>query len=482
MELIYILLIPVVVAALSLFPTKGRDFAPLTTITGTAAVFIASLHTALKASAGSDVVAVEGWLACDAFGGLLLLLVSFVGLTAAIFSWGYTGRIAGPNATVRVCRYYRRYNLFLVSMLAVPVLSHISMVWIAVELTTLLSVFLVSFPNTPEAIEAAWKYSVLTCMGAALALFGILILYWGMTISGGGPFTWSGLLAAAPKMPPALLQTGFLFILIGFGTKAGLVPLHTWLPDAHSQAPSPVCALLSGVETSTALYAIMRLIPAVQAITDGHSGRWVLIFGLVSAGFAAFLLIQVKEYKRLFAFSTIEHMGIILVAVGMGGAGAYFGATYQILSHTMAKSFCFFAAGAALRVAGARDINSVKGLIRESPLVGASLLLGALAISGAPPFAVFLSELTILKAGVSSGQYVATGLLALFVVIAFCGIMFHISRMVFGKPMPHSESRPLPTSYATSLSLAAIPVCLFGLYIPGPLLELLRLAANALGR
>src|SRR5208283_904319 len=249
----------------------------------------------------------------------------------------------------------------------------------------------------------------------------------------------SGLVAASSKMPPALLQTGFLFGLIGFGTKAGLVPLHTWLPDAHSQAPSPICALLSGVETSTALYAIMRLVPAVQAIPGGLSEKWILIFGLVSAGFAAFLLIQVKEYKRLFAFSTIEHVGIILVAVGLGGAGAYFGATYQMLSHTIAKSFCFFAAGAALRVTGTRDINSVKGLIRESPLVGASLLLGALAISGAPPFAVFLSELAILRAGVSSGQYFATGLLAVFVVIAFCGIMFHISRMVFGKPMARSE-------------------------------------------
>ncbi len=482
MELIYILLVPVVAAALSWIPTKVRSLAPLTTILGTVVVFIASLHAALKTSAGHNVVAIKGWIACDALGGLLLLLVSFVGLTAAVFSWGYIGKTVGSNGAERARRYYWRYNLFLVSMLAVPVLSHVTLVWIAVELTTLLSVFLVSFPNTPEAVEAAWKYAVLTCMGAALALFGILILYWGMTLSGGGPLTWSGLVAAAPKMPPAMLQTGFLFILIGFGTKAGLVPLHTWLPDAHSQAPSPVCALLSGVETSTALYAILRVTPAVQAISGGTPEKWILIFGLVSTGFAAFLLIQVKEYKRLFAFSTIKHMGIILVAVGLGGAAADFGAIYQMVTHTVAKSFCFFAAGAALRIAGARDINSVQGLIRESPLVGVSLLLGALAISGAPPFAVFLSELTILKAGVSTGQYLITGMLALFVVIAFCGIMFHVSRMVFGKPMPRPGWPALPKSYAACLSLAAIPVCLFGLYIPGPLLELLRQAANALGR
>ncbi len=399
MELIYILLVPVVVAVLSRIPTKSRSFAPLTTILGTVVVFIASLHTALKTSAGNNVVAIKGWIACDAFGALLLLLVSFVGLTAAIFSWGYVAKIVELDGPVRSRRYYWRYNLFLVSMLAVPVLSDVTLVWIAVELTTLMSVLLVSFPNTPEAIEAAWKYAVLTCMGAALALFGVLILYWGMTLAGGGPLTWSGLVAAAPKMPPAMLLTGFLFILIGFGTKAGLVPLHAWIPDVYGHAPSSICALLSGVESSTALYAIMRVTPALQAISGGTPEKWILIFGLVSAGFAAFLLIQVKEYKRLFAFSTIEHMGIILVAVGLGGAAADFGATYQMLTHTVAKSFCFFAAGAALRIAGTRDINSVRGLIRESPLVGVSLLVGALAISGAPPFAVFLSELTILESG-----------------------------------------------------------------------------------
>jgi hydrogenase-4 component F len=481
MELILILAIPFLVAGLSLIPIKGRWFPASATVFGAVAIFAASVHTALKTSHGTNVVAIEDWLSCDAFSALLLLLVSFVGLTAAIFSWGYIGKVVDPNHAERARRYYGRFNLFLLSLLAVPVLSQIALVWIAVELTTLLSVFLVSFPNTSEALEAAWKFAVLTCMGAGLALFGVLILYWGMSVSGGGPFTWLGLTAAAPKMPPALLQTGFLFILVGFGTKAGLAPLHAWLPDAYSHAPSPVCALLSGVETSTALYAIMRMVPAVNGILAGPSATWLLIFGLVSVGFAALLLIQVKEYKRLFAFSTIEHMGIILVAVGFGGSGAYFGATYQMLAHAATKSFCFFAAGAALRVVGARDIVSAQGLIRKSPLTGASLLLGALAISGAPPFAVFLSELAILRGGISSGQYAAVGLLALFIVIAFCAIMFHISRMVFGRPI-NSEVSALPTSYVTSLCLAVIPVCLFGLYIPGPLLDLLRLAATSLGR
>ncbi len=482
MELIFILVIPVCAAGLTLIPIKGRGFPALMTILGTAAVFVVSVHTALRAATGTDVVAIDGWLSCDAFGALLLLLVSSIGLIAAIFSWGYIRKVLDPNRPERVRRYCRRYNLFLVPMLAVPILSQITLVWIAVELTTLLSVFLVSFPNTSEAIEAAWKYAVLTCMGAALALFGILILYWGMTLSGDGAFTWSGLVAAAPKMPPVLLQTGFLFILIGFGTKAGLVPLHAWFPHVYSNAPSPVCALLSGVETSTALYAIMKVMSAVQEVPGGPFGRWCVILGLVSVGFAALLLMQVKDYKQLFAFSTIEHMGIILVAVGLGGYAAHFGATYQMLTHSVTKSFCFFAAGATLGIAGSGDIGAVHGLIRRSPFVGISLLLGALAISGAPPFAVFLSEFAILRAGISSGQYVVVGLLALFVVMAFCAIMFHVSGMVFGGAEGRAKESVVPVSYATSLALAAIPVCLFGLYMPRPLLDLLHLAATTLGR
>lgn len=481
MELIFILVIPVLAAGLSRI-IKVRGLAQLVTVLGALAVFVMSVHTALKASTGTDVVAIEGWLSCDALGALLLLLVAFVGLSGAIFSLGYTRKIVAPERPERVRRYYGRYNLFLVPMLAVPILSHITLVWIAVELTTLLSVFLVSFPNTSAAIEAAWKYAVLTCMGAALALFGILILYWGASLSGGGPFTWSALLEAAPKMPPVVLQTGFLFILVGFGAKAGLVPLHAWLPHVHSQAPSPVCALLSGVETSTALYVIIKVMSSAQGAPGGSFGRWCVVFGLVSVGFAAFLLVQVKNYKQLFAFSTIEHMGIILLAVGLGGYAAHFAAVYQMLTHSVTKAFCFFAAGAALNVSGSGDIAAVHGLIRRSRFVGISLLLGGLAIAGAPPFAVFLSELAILRAGISTGQYLAVGLLALFVVIAFCAIMFHISGMVFGKPTEHSKKPALPVSYTTALALAAIPVCLFGLYIPRPLHDLLHLAATVLGR
>jgi hydrogenase-4 component F len=481
MELIYILVIPAVSAGLSLIPAR-RKFAPAMTTLGSLAIFILSLRTAFRAARGVEEVALMNWISCDSLGALVLLLVAFVGFTAAIFSWGYMEKSVAPANERKLQRYYARYNLFLLSMLAVPILSQVALVWIAVELTTLLSVFLVSFENTTEALEAAWKYVVLTCMGAAFALLGILILYWGMSVSAPGPFTWAGLAMASAQISPVLLKTAFLFILIGFGTKAGLVPLHTWLPDAHSQAPSPVCALLSGIETTTVLYTILRLLPILQAAPSIHVETWFMVFGLLSVGTAAFLLIQVKDYKRLFAFSTVEHMGIILVAAGLGSSAAQYGAMFQMVSHALSKSFCFFAAGSTLLTVGTRDITAVRGLIRTSPVTAVALMMGGLAIAGAPPFTVFLSEFYILKAGLASGHYVIIGLLALFILIAFCGVLFPINRMVFGKPTEPAGRTSVATTSIVTLVLAAIPVILFGLYLPGPLHELLRLAAASLGR
>jgi hydrogenase-4 component F len=493
MELLYILIIAALAAVLSLLPL-GKRFAPVVTVLGSLAVFLLSLRTALATAAGGELVAVQDWLSCNSFSALILLLVSFIGLAAAIFSWGYIATTVAATDNRKIRRYYSRFNLFLLSMLAVPIFSQLALVWIAVELTTLLSVFLVSFESTPEALEAAWKYVILTGMGAALALFGILLLYWALSLSGPVAFTWTGLMAASAKMPPVLLKTAFLFILIGFGTKVGLAPLHTWLPDAHSQAPSPICALLSGIETTTVLYCIIRLLPIFPANLVSFASRWFIILGLISAGVAAFLLIQAKDYKRLFAFSTVEHMGIILVAAGLGGISAHLGAVLQIVAHSVTKSLCFFAAGSTLLATGTRNILAVRGLIRISPLAGIFLMIGGLAIAGAPPFAVFLSEFSILKAGIVNGQYLVMGLLASFIVIAFFGVMSKINRMVFGSPdiilideqslygrstIPSRNILPLTSVMA--LTVIVIPVILFGVYLPGQLYQLLHQAAASLG-
>ncbi|MGA8691196.1 MAG: proton-conducting transporter membrane subunit [Methyloceanibacter sp.] len=478
MELAAILAVPALASGLSLSPL-GRRFAALITLVAAAIVLGLAASVAIGVMRSGRLDALDQWLTCDALGALILLLVAFVGFTAAIFSWGYIGGRAEQQAKIQ--RYYCLYNLFLLSMLAVPLLANVALMWIAVELTTLLSAFLVGFEDTAEALEAAWKYVVLTTLGAVLALLGFLILYWGSRVAGLEPFTWVGLAEAAPHMPPALLWPAFLLILVGFGTKVGLVPMHTWLPDAHSQAPASICALLSGVETTTALYVILRLFPVVGSAPGLDARPWFIGFGLVSVGIATLLLIYVRDFKRMFAFSTVEHMGIILVAAGLGGAEAHIGAAYQITGHAIAKSFCFFAAGMTVMAAGTQEIAAVRGLIRSSPLSALALVAGGFAIAGAPPFAIFVSELVILKAGLTSGQYLAIALLAFFVVVAFCAVMFHVNRMAFGVPERDTPVKAAPLSCKVALALAAIPLIAIGLYVPGPLQELLNAAASAMG-
>ena len=495
MSAIVILLLPLIATVLVCIPL-GKRWVPGVTVVFSLANLILIGRLAWQVAAGSPPAelldpAWSKWIAVDGLSALILLLIGLIGTTAAIYSVGYMAH--GHLKPGKLRLYYANYNLFVFSMLAIPLLAEPTLVWIVVELTTLCSALLVSFENTHEALEAAWKYVVLSLMGAGVALLGFLVLFAAMQAGGGGIYTWAGLVSAAPKMPTILLQTAFLLILIGLGTKVGLVPMHTWLPDAHSQAPSPVCALLSGVETTSILYVILRLFPVMQAVPGAGAERWALVLGLISVGTAAFLLLQVHDYKRMFAFSTVEHMGIILAAIGLGASAADYGAMQQIVNHSVTKSFCFFAAGAVLLTVGTRDIAAVRGLIRRSPVAGSALVFGGLAIAGAPPLAVFLSEFAILKAGLTQGQYVATALLAVFIVVAFFGVMLHINRMVFGassdasveenhSPPGTTETFRLPFSCRLALILSAVPVVVLGVYVPQPLHDLLTKAAAALAR
>ena len=495
MTISLILLLPLVATGLVCIPFR-RHWAAGVTLASSLIVLVLAARLAWRISAGSGVatafrVGMLKWIAVDGLGALILLLIALVGTTAALFSVGYMAHESLPPAKLRL--YYANYNLFIFSMLAIPVMAEPTLVWIVVELTTLCSALLVSFENTHAALEAAWKYVILSLMGAGMALFGFLVLFAAMQAAGGGTYTWSGLVAAAPRMPPALLQTAFVLILIGLGTKAGLVPMHTWLPDAHSQAPSPVCALLSGVETTAILYVILRLFPIMRAVPHAHAETWALVLGLISVGTAAFLLLQVRDYKRLFAFSTVEHMGIILTAIGLGTSLATYGAMQQIVSHAVTKSFCFFAAGAALLAMETREIAAVRNLVRTSPAVGVALIFGGLAIAGAPPLAVFLSEFTILNAGLTQGHYLASCLLVFFIAVAFFGVLLHLNRMVFcpltnGAPLnapsngKHERNFRLPFSCRLAMILAAVPVLALGFYMPKPLNDLLNLAASELAK
>lgn len=499
MSVIAIVALPFLAALLASLPL-GRRWPAAVTVASCIADLILVANLSFRVASGLPPDPAFGagwshWIAVDGLSALIELLVAAVATTAAIYSVGYMGHDHLPSRRLRL--YYANYNLFVFSMLAIPVLAEPTAVWIVVELTTLCSALLVSFENTREALEAAWKYVVLSLMGAGAALLGFLALFAAMQAGGGGTYTWTGLIEAAPRMPPVLLQTSFVLILIGLGTKVGLVPMHTWLPDAHSQAPTPVCALLSGVETTTILYVILRLLPIMEPVPGAHAKTWALVLGLLSVGVAAFLLLQVHDYKRLFAFSTVEQMGVILTAVGLGASAADYGAMQQIVNHSVTKSFCFFAAGATLMSVRTREIARVRELIRSTPAAGVALTLGGLAIAGAPPLALFLSEFAILKAGIAEGRYLVTGLLAVLIVIAFFGVMVHVNRMVFGaraaaangdeEPLPNEAQPPspapsLPASCGIALVVTAVPMLVLGVYVPEPLHRLLTMAAAALAR
>lgn len=446
---------------------------------------VLALLVAAGVLAHGRVFAVGGWFEADGLSALVLGAVSFVTLLAGIYAGGYMRRTC--HQPERLWWFYCNFNLFAFALLAAPAMADPNLSWVGVELVTLFGILLVGFEGTTGALEAAWKFAVLTVVGAPIALFGFFVLFWAFHgVPGAGAHeTWDSLRAAAPLMQPRLLTLAFVMVLVGFGAKTGLVPMHTWLPDAHSQAPTPVCAMLSAVKTTVPLYVILRMLAIVFGSPAAHLGAWMVGLGLFSVGVAAFLLLQVRDYKRLFAYSTVEHMGIILVAAGFATPAAEFGAAWQLLNHAITKSLCFYVAGAILLGLGTREIKAVRGLWRSAPFTGVALLLCTLAIAGAPPFPIFLSELKILEAGIHAGQHAAVALLATFIVIAFAAILGHANTMLFGKPETPAAAltipRALPLTCKWVVVAALVPVLVLGLYIPGPLRDLLQLAAQQLG-
>jgi hydrogenase-4 component F len=479
MALNAIVAIPLLAALLCwIYPLRRAAW--VITLISTWTVLPLSVFVAAQVLSGGRVIGVPRWIEADALSALVLALVSLVCALAAVFAGGYMRRTEHDSSGL--WWYYCNYNLFAFALLLAPAVTEPNLVWVGVELITLFAVLLVGFEKTTNALEAAWKYAVLTMMGAPTSLLGFFVLFWAYRSAGGGtPETWDGLRALAPSMNPNLLKLSFLLVFVGFGAKSGLAPMHTWLPDAHSQAPSPVCAVLSGVKTTVPLYAILRLLSIILASPAARVGNWMIVLGLVSVGIAAFLLLQVRDYKRMFAYSTVEHMGIILTAAGLATRASDFGAVSQMLNHAITKSLCFYVAGVVLLTLSTREIKSIRGLFRASPFAGSALLLCALAIAGAPPFPIFLSEFSILSAGVRAGQHAAVAILASFIVIAFIAILWHVNRMLFGRPATPYLVEPLPASCRIAVVAAALPVILLGVYVPVPVHDLLQLAARQLG-
>lgn len=385
-------------------------------------------------------VRMGGYLLLDAFGTWVTLCVALVYVLSSIYAVGYM-RILGESQ--RLPRFYALFAGFALTTLVAPLMNNVGVYWIAVELTTLVSTFLVGFERAPESIEAAWKYIVVVSAGISLALLGTVLLYWAGTAVLGPSYnmTWSALLSAAPHMNAALVTLAFLLILIGYGTKVGLAPMHTWLPDAHSEAPAPVSALLSGGLLNTAMVGIVRTLNVADRTGGGAlPHRLLLVLGVLSLAVGTFFIVRQQGVKRLMAYSSVEHMGVIAMGFGFGGPLGIAGALYHMLNHSLCKSAMFFGAGVAMRSYGTKDMRGIGRFGLNFPWMGALWLAGAMAVTGAPPFGLFLSEFTILRAGVSVHNIWASALMLLLLVVVFAGFLNHYRRMYYidvpAKPGP----------------------------------------------
>lgn len=376
----------------------------------------------------------------DAFNVYLVALTAFVGFTTAIFSRPYMRHeIECERVTPRRLRlYHSMYQGFLFAMLLALSANNLGILWVAMEAATLTTVLLVSLYRTPESIEAAWKYFVLCGVGIAQALFGTVLVYFAaeQKLGAGRDDTllWTVLHASASSLDPTVLTLAFVFLLVGYGTKVGLVPLHNWLPDAHSEGPTPMSAVLSGLLLNVALYALVRLKMLVDAsLQTNLAGYLMMGFGLVSFMVAGLFLHRQHDIKRMYSYSSIEHMGLMTYAFGLGGPLATFGALLHMTVHSLTKSAIFVTVGHASQLAGTQRIDRIRGLIRTQPAIGWGLLIGTIAIAGFPPFGVFTSEFLLLIATMKTSPWFAVPLLVGFGV-AFAGLFRHVQPMVYGDP------------------------------------------------
>jgi len=403
------------------------------------ATFMTSLPLAIDVFSHGAMMTPGKLFYIDAFNVYLILVNALVGVTTAIFSRPYMayelkiGRV--DDGRMRL--YHAMFQGFLLTMLIALSTNNLGILWVAVEGATLATVLLVSLYRTPESIEAGWKYFILCGVGIAQALFGTVLIYFAAEkVFPGEESTllWSVLKEHSSQLEPTVLMLAFVFLLVGYGTKIGLVPLHNWLPDAHSEGPTPMSAILSGLLLNIALYAVVRYKMLIEPALNNHLPSYMMMgFGMLSFTVAGILLHRQRDIKRMFSYSSIEHMGLMTFAFGIGGPLATFGALLHMIVHSLTKSAIFITVGHAAHIAGTQKITEIRGLIRTQPAVGWTLLIGTVAIAGFPPFGVFTSEFLLFTATIKSMPLLVFPLL-IGLAVAFAGLFRHIQPMVFGEP------------------------------------------------
>ncbi|HEY7547784.1 MAG TPA: hydrogenase 4 subunit F [Blastocatellia bacterium] len=478
MILIALLMIPLVAAALIAL-ARHRSLMELLHVVAAIGALIAGLTAALRVWRGAGEIAALGHLLrVDALSALMIAIITVLGAIAAIYAPGYI-RAEHPDKT-RI--FFSLFHVFIFTMLLAVTTDNLGVMWVAIEGTTLATVFLVNLTDTRTSLEAAYKYLILSSVGLALAFIGTVLMYYaGAARAGEIAVNWTSLRDAASTLNPQVVRLAFAFILVGYGTKAGLAPMHTWLPDAHSEAPAPISALMSGVLLNVGLYALMRFKTIVDiAVGKDFSSRWLMGIGLLSLAVAAALLLTQRNYKRMLAYSSVEHIGIICLGLGFGGYWGVFGALLHVINHALSKSLLFMLSGSILLKYQTTDIRRVRGLLRASPLTGGAFLAGTLSLVGLPPFGPFISEFIIFRAGFESKIWVAAIGIALLVVV-FAGMMASVNQMLYGEPPEKIERgdairwslAPLAVNFAALIAL--------GLTLPDPFVNALKKAMEAMG-
>ncbi len=408
------------------------------------------------------------YLLIDDLNVVFVALNAFVGFTTSVFSASYIGHeLETGRLTPRNLRFYHAMCQFLAfAMNLALTANNIGLMWAALEIATLTTVAMVGLYQTREAIEAAWKYFILASVAIALALFGTILIFMAARPAlGEGGMIWTLLLRRAGDFDPALLDLAFVFLMLGYGAKVGLVPLHAWLPDAHAEGPTPISAVLSGLLLNVALYIVLRFKLVIDA--NGHAfapGPLLATLGLASLLFAAFMLYRRRDVKRLFAFSSIEHMGLIVFAFGIGGPLANFAGLLHMTMHSLTKSAIFFTVGHIAQAKGSQSIADIRGLTVSQPWLGWTLLAGVFAIAGLPPMGVFTSEFLVVSSTFARAPVLAL-ILVFGLLVAFGALLMHAQNMAFGDPGgPEIRSGASPAPIVAHLAL----VLLAGIYPPPP--------------
>lgn len=487
MLLTSILCVPFVVGLLCLFAAPRR-LVELLNIVGFVAtlLFGVKLFQTVLANNGAAVTEWGEFLRADALSAWMVLLVAVVSLATSLYAVRHFRRdLVDAALTERRFReFYVLTPLFATGMFLVVLANNLGVMWIAVEATALASVLLVALYNRKTSLEAAWKYVMLGGLGLVLALFGTIFTYAAAIGKTGGEtlpsFNWSRLLAMAPQLDHHLMTLAFVLVLVGYGTKAGLAPMHTWLPDAHSEAPSPTSAMLSGVSLKIAVYALLRFhILTTACLDSGFSSRLLLGFGLFSMLLAGpFILVQ-KNLKRMLAYSSLEHVGLICVAVGMNAPLAVFGALLHMGYHALTKPVLFFAAGNIHQQYHTLDFRRVgPGLVRTMPLTALLLGLAALAVSGLPPFGLFVSELTVIAGGFTSHHTWVSVVILTSLIVVFCGVLNKLAGLLLGRNDDERPPEAISASNVAAMSLPLGTLLLFTVWLPGSVRQLMEQAAN----